>query len=54
MADIINAGWMLRLDWKPWEEFSFDPNNRNEILNDLVFKTMEVMEFESKVNRGRQ
>ncbi len=51
MADIINAGWQLRLDWSPWEQFGFDPSNRNEVLNDLVFKTMEVMEFESKVFR---
>jgi hypothetical protein len=53
MADIINAGWKLRLDWKPWDQFGFEPNNRNEILNDLVFKTMEVMEFESKVYGSR-
>ncbi|MER8562055.1 hypothetical protein [Mesorhizobium sp. M0578] len=48
LGDIINAGWKLRLDWKLWSKFNFDAQTRLDVLNDLVFKTMEVMEFESK------
>lgn len=48
LADIVNAGWKVRLDWDFWSKFNFDDQARLDILNDLVFKTMEVMEFETK------
>lgn len=51
MADVINAGWKLRLDWKPWDGFEFDEDVKHDILNDLVFKSMEVLEFETKVGK---
>lgn len=54
MADVINAGWKLRLDWKPWDGFDFPEDVKHDILNDLVFKTMEVLEFETKVGRKIQ
>jgi hypothetical protein len=30
-----------------WSGFDFNAKTRVEVLNDLVFKTMEVSEFES-------
>jgi len=50
LGDIVNAGWTVRLDWKLWSKFNFTDRARLDILNDLVFKTMEVMEFETKTN----
>jgi hypothetical protein len=46
LGDIVNAGWKIRLNWDLWSDFEFDEKTRIEILNDLVFKTMEVSEFE--------
>lgn len=46
MGDIVNAGWHIRLDWSAWDKFNFKAEVRHDVLNDLVFKTMEVMEFE--------
>lgn len=48
LGDIVNAGWKLRLDWQLWSKFNFNDKARLDVLNDLVFKTMEVMEFEAK------
>ena len=48
LGDIVNAGWKMRLDRSLWEKFNFSNQVRLDILNDLVFKTMEVMEFETK------
>lgn len=48
LGDIVNAGWKLRLDWQLWSKFNFNSQARVDVLNDLVFKTMEVMEFEAK------
>jgi len=48
LGDIVNAGWHIRLNWSLWDKFRFEPETKYEILNDLVFKTMEVMEFESR------
>jgi hypothetical protein len=47
LGDIVNAGWKIRLDWTMWSGFDFNAKTRVEVLNDLVFKTMEVSEFES-------
>jgi hypothetical protein len=49
LGDIVNAGWQIRLNWTHWDKFNFKPEIRLEILNDLVFKTMEVMEFEYRM-----
>jgi hypothetical protein len=48
-SDIINAGWSIRLKTDLWQEHSFDETTRNRILNDLVFKTIEVLEYERRV-----
>ncbi|MBM0207633.1 hypothetical protein JNW90_35140 [Micromonospora sp. STR1s_5] len=48
LGDIINAGWQIRLDWTKWSQFEFSPAVQDAVLNDLVFKTMEVMEFEAR------
>jgi hypothetical protein len=48
LGDIVNAGWKVRLEWPLWAKFNFSEKARLDILNDLVFKTMEVMEFETK------
>jgi hypothetical protein len=47
LGDVVNAGWKIRLDWTLWSDFEFSDQARIEILNDLIFKTMEVSEFES-------
>jgi hypothetical protein len=49
LGDIINAGWKIRLDWALWDKFGFSEKVKIDVLNDLVYKTMEVMEFESKM-----
>jgi hypothetical protein len=49
LADIINAGWKIRLDTSSWEAFDFDEATSRTILNDLVYKTIEVLEYETRV-----
>jgi hypothetical protein len=49
LGDIINAGWHINLFPSHWKEFDFKIDIKWDILNDLVYKTMEVMEFERKV-----
>ena len=51
MADVINAGWKLRRDWKAWDSYAFSADDRNDVLNDLVFKSMEVLEYEKKTRK---
>lgn len=51
IADVVNAGWHIRLNWSLWDKFDFRPEERLDILNDLVFKTMEVSEFESRMKQ---
>jgi hypothetical protein len=49
LADIINAGWQIRLNPTSWEAFDFDEATGRAILNDLVYKTVEVLEYETRV-----
>ena len=49
LADIINAGWKIRLDPNSWEAFDFDEATARTILNELVYKTIEVLEYETRV-----
>jgi hypothetical protein len=49
LADIINAGWQIRLNPTSWEAFDFDEATGRTILNDLVYKTVEVLEYETRV-----
>jgi hypothetical protein len=49
LADIINAGWKIRLDPSSWEAFDFDEATARTILNELVYKTIEVLEYETRV-----
>jgi hypothetical protein len=46
LADIINAGWKLRLGLEAWDKYDVDENRKIEMLNDLIFKCIEVSEFE--------
>lgn len=51
LGDIINAGWKVRRDFSVWNDFKLKSGAAVEILNDLVFKTVEVMEFEYRTSR---
>lgn len=51
MADIINAGWKLRRDWQAWDAYGIASEDKNDVLNDLVFKSMEVLEYEKKTGK---
>lgn len=48
LGDIINAAWAVKLDPAIWNDKKFDPKDRGLIINDLSYKTMEVMEFEQR------
>lgn len=52
LADIINAGWKVRTDVTAWHGYGFSPERKREVLNDLVLKTIEVMEFEARVSNA--
>ena len=52
LADIINAGWAMRLDTSAWASYSFSDEAARRVLNNLVFKTVEVMEFERRVGNN--
>jgi hypothetical protein len=49
LADIINAGWQIRLNPTSWEAFGFDEATARTTLSDLVYKTVEVLEYETRV-----
>lgn len=51
LADIINAGWKLRRDWRAWDAYGIPLEDKNDVLNDLVFKSMEVLEYEKKTRK---
>lgn len=46
LADIVNAGWKIRLDDQLWAKYGFNENEKTTVLNDLLYKTIEVLEFE--------
>jgi hypothetical protein len=46
IADVINAGWMAFLDKKLWP----DSDRKFEAINELIFKSLDVMEFEERIN----
>lgn len=48
LADIINAGWIARHDPELWKNVGSVKDRKLSTLNDLVLKTIEVMEFEKK------
>ena len=50
LADIINAGWYIRLNPECWERFEFSEPKASTVLNDLVFKTIEVLEYRTRVD----
>ena len=50
LAEIINAGWYVWLDFGVWRDFEFTQTESITVLNDLVFKTIEVLEYRRRVN----
>jgi hypothetical protein len=38
------------LNRREWQAYGFDEEVARRVLNDLVFKTIEVMEFERRVS----
>ena len=48
LADVINAGWMSYFDVDLWERDSL-ATDRFGPLNELILKTIEVMEFEIRM-----
>lgn len=49
LADIINAGWKAWLDNRLWENIPSVAGRRREVLNELILKSIEVMEFETRI-----
>jgi hypothetical protein len=49
MGDIINGGWMAFLDAQLWR----GSDRKFENINQLVFKSLEVMEFEERTNASK-
>jgi hypothetical protein len=52
IGDIVNAGWSLYFDEVFWESQAMNEDSRLDVLNDLVFKTLEVMEYETRQKEG--
>ncbi|MFI5023749.1 MAG: hypothetical protein ACHQRJ_19125 [Alphaproteobacteria bacterium] len=50
IANIVNAGWKAHFDEHLWENRAAVFVKRRTVLNDLVLKTLEVMEIESRWN----
>lgn len=46
LADVLNAGWQVFVDPKFWKPSVVGPDNKVEVLKDLVLKNLEVWEFE--------
>ena len=47
-ADILNAGWMAFTDDQLWSDSPALHKNRYGILNELVLKTVEILEIEHR------
>ena len=45
-VDIINAGWRCYLDDTFWEDVKIESSKRRMLLNELILKTVDVLEFE--------
>ena len=50
LSEIINAGWIARLNPELWSGVKFKGNKWN-ILDDIILKSIEVLEFEEKAKR---
>jgi hypothetical protein len=48
LADVINAGWKAYFDQDLWKPNSI-ATDRFQPLNELILKTVEVMEFEIRM-----
>ena len=48
LADIINAGWKAYVDPNLWEQ-NHSPMQKFSALNELILKTVEVLEFEIRM-----
>ena len=46
LADVLNAGWQAFVEPEFWKPSVVAPDNRVEVLRDLVLKNLEVFEFE--------
>jgi hypothetical protein len=42
----------MRLDNDRWKEFNFTESKSATILNDLIYKTIEVLEFGSRLGKS--
>jgi len=54
IADIVNAGWRLRLDktrWRALAPSSLPDAERRRLLSDLIFKAIEVTEYRKRLAR---
>lgn len=48
IAEIISAGWMARADANMWSKMPNIVEQKYRILDDLILKSIEVMEFEKR------
>ena len=48
-ADIINAGWRIRTGLADFKNKQFSMEGKLEVLNDLIFKSIEVVELRQRM-----
>jgi hypothetical protein len=51
LAAIMNAGWIVAHEEMAWQEFPKVSERRYEILNDLVVKSAEVLEYNQRTRK---
>lgn len=52
LGDVVNAGWRVRLSDQISEENKEEYNKTIKVLNDLIYKTVEIMEYNCRVSGG--
>jgi hypothetical protein len=50
LADVINAGWLAYLDDEFWEDRPRWRERKFELLNELILKSLNVMELEARTS----
>ena len=54
MADVVNAGWLAYLEQDFWCNKSGWQRKRFEFINELVFKSLDVTEFEARTKNAAE
>jgi hypothetical protein len=49
LSDILNAGWMAFHDPNLWKDKNFDQENRERTLKELLLKSIEILEVNTRL-----